>query len=214
MEEIAGSRKEAKEKGLSHYFTGNPCKHGNVDYRYMSSGRCLCEDCKGVGRKCSSVYSKAPENKEKVRRWGREEKQRNKERYKMRAREYYLEQGEYIRAKALEYARNNPEMVNKRNKERRLKMKEFTPSWFENERDQIKEIYNIARQMEELTGERFHVDHMYPIAGENVCGLHCAANLQPIPATLNHEKGNREQYTEYLDWLVDYDKPIYSSVSV
>jgi len=212
--ELPKSRKGAQQEGSYYYFTGKPCKRGNTDKRRVYDGMCQCELCRATKSKQSAAYANAPENREKVLRWKREEKQRNKERYKARAKEYYLEQGEYIRAKALEYARNNPEMVNKRNKERRLKMKEFTPSWFEDERDQIKEIYNIARQLEELTGDRFHVDHMYPIAGENVCGLHCAANLQPIPAKLNHEKGNREQYTEYMDWLVDYEKPLYSSVSV
>lgn len=34
------SRAEAKAQGLKRYFTGKPCKHGHVDERYVSSGKC------------------------------------------------------------------------------------------------------------------------------------------------------------------------------
>lgn len=33
-------RREAKEKGFKTYFTGQPCKHGHVTYRYTQSGTC------------------------------------------------------------------------------------------------------------------------------------------------------------------------------
>tara|TARA_R110000782_G_C14715834_1_gene403672 strand:- start:6 stop:872 length:867 start_codon:yes stop_codon:yes gene_type:complete len=33
------TRKEAREKGLSRYFTGKPCKHGHVAERYVSHNR-------------------------------------------------------------------------------------------------------------------------------------------------------------------------------
>src|SRR6056300_409537 len=35
------TRKQAKEQGLKHYFTGKPCKHGHVRERHTSSGSCL-----------------------------------------------------------------------------------------------------------------------------------------------------------------------------
>lgn len=34
------SRKEAKEKGLTKYFTGKPCKHGHTVYRYIGNKQC------------------------------------------------------------------------------------------------------------------------------------------------------------------------------
>lgn len=33
-------RKDAKEKGIKTYFTGQPCKNGHVAYRYTQSGTC------------------------------------------------------------------------------------------------------------------------------------------------------------------------------
>lgn len=37
--EIIG-RSEAITRGLNTYFTGEPCKHGHVNYRYVQSGAC------------------------------------------------------------------------------------------------------------------------------------------------------------------------------
>ena len=34
-------RKEAKIKGISHYFTGKPCRQGHVDKRFTSTGQCF-----------------------------------------------------------------------------------------------------------------------------------------------------------------------------
>lgn len=42
------SRREAKEKQQATYFTGQPCKHGHVAYRYTQSG--TCSECINGGQ--------------------------------------------------------------------------------------------------------------------------------------------------------------------
>ncbi|GAF85217.1 unnamed protein product, partial [marine sediment metagenome] len=64
-----------------------------------------------------------------------------------------------------------------------------TPAWVDH--DAIRELYREARELGELTGIRHHVDHVIPLAGELVSGLHVAANLRAVPADVNRAKGNR-----------------------
>ena len=42
MEQTLLTKKQAREQGLKHYFTGKPCKHGHVSKRYVSTGQCFC----------------------------------------------------------------------------------------------------------------------------------------------------------------------------
>jgi 5-methylcytosine-specific restriction endonuclease McrA len=55
----------------------------------------------------------------------------------------------------------------------------------------IKNFYIEARRLTKVTGVRHHVDHIYPLQSEYMCGLHVETNLQILTEKENISKGNR-----------------------
>ena len=55
----------------------------------------------------------------------------------------------------------------------------------------IEEAYALAKLRTEILGFRWEVDHIVPLISPLVCGLHCEANIQVIPESLNRSKANR-----------------------
>lgn len=85
----------------------------------------------------------------------------------------------------------NPEKAYIRYTEYRARLKSALPIWYKQEAKQIRSLYREAKRLTEDTGVQHHVDHIVPLSGEAVCGLHCFANLQVIPAINNLRKGNK-----------------------
>jgi len=55
----------------------------------------------------------------------------------------------------------------------------------------IRMYYQLANYMTEVTGIPHEVDHIIPLQGKNICGLHVPWNLRVITKSENCTKGNR-----------------------
>ena len=95
--------------------------------------------------------------------------------------------------KTLEYQRErykkNPATYIQAARNRELALGDRTPSWRNQEK--INEIYRTAAEVSAETGIPHHVDHVIPLKGRNVSGLHHQDNLLIVPGTENLSKGNR-----------------------
>ena len=72
--------------------------------------------------------------------------------------------------------------------QRRARKLERTVAWADIEK--IKQVYAEATKLREQ-GHDVHVDHIVPLQGENVSGLHVHYNLQIIDAKENLQKSNK-----------------------
>lgn len=170
---------------------------------------CATEGCLGKPRKvtgiCRTCYGKAyrAANKEKLvarqKEYHKEYYSKNKEKILEKNRKWYEANPEKRAELYKAWCLANPEKYKARTKKLREQNREYyreysrnygrkrwvrqaTPEWVD--RKALKEIY-MNRP------EGFHVDHIVPIRGENVCGLHVEWNLQYLPAEENLRKGNK-----------------------
>lgn len=63
-----------------------------------------------------------------------------------------------------------------------------TPPWADLEK--IKSIYIESSQKTRITGQQYSVDHVVPLRGKTVCGLHVHYNLRIILLVENQQKFN------------------------
>ena len=77
-------------------------------------------------------------------------------------------------------------------KARRRKHRQATPPWLtRKQKTEIRQLYQIAITMTRTTGEQYVVDHIVPLRGESVCGLHVPWNLRVVTREENLKKSNK-----------------------
>ena len=139
-------------------------------------------------RICVKQYRK--NNKNKLSQYDKEYYQKNKDRI-IKYREVNKDKiAEYKK----EYQQANPVKCAIKTAKRRAAKLNATPQWLTKENfKQIEEFYIAAQNLKLITGIEHHVDHIVPLQGSNVCGLHVPWNLQVIPAEENIRKSNKWQ---------------------
>jgi len=87
---------------------------------------------------------------------------------------------------------SNPDKVAAKSAKRRAAKLKRTPTWLtDSDWIEINWAYKIASDITRETGIEYQVDHIIPLQGEIVSGLHVPWNLQILQKSANASKGNR-----------------------
>lgn len=121
--------------------------------------------------------------------------EQNKEKILSQRHEYYEQNKESLKEYKKEYRKNNVGKCNALSAKKYARKTQSTPKWLTKEQlDQINEFYIKAKILELETGIKYQVDHIIPIRGKTVCGLHVPWNLQILTAEENNRKRNKLIY--------------------
>lgn len=153
-----------------------------------------------VDKNASRIKEKAreyrKENREKIREYMKHYLakyiEQNREELLQKKREYFKKNKDQLAEKAKLYKKRNRAYFNAKNSERRASILQRTLHWLSSEdKHQISLFYKAAKFLESVYNVEYHVDHIIPLLGEDVCGLHVPWNLQLLTSTENLSKGNR-----------------------
>jgi hypothetical protein len=85
----------------------------------------------------------------------------------------------------------NPTKILAIDAKRRASRLQRTPKWLsEFDLLAIECKYSICAMLNKYGSQKHHVDHIIPLQGKKVSGLHVPSNLQVIPEAVNLAKGN------------------------
>lgn len=156
----------------------------------------------------------ARDNKSKAKKWKKENKEKvaeiknkyvrnNKEKVKESKRkwailnpnsgkEWKTNNPEKVKAIKKKWRMNNQHKKNANYAGYRATKANATPLWLTTiQKLEMETIYKEARIISNRTGIKHHVDHIIPIRGKGVTGLHVPWNLQIISAKENMSKSNK-----------------------
>lgn len=106
----------------------------------------------------------------------------NKERVNAKSKRWRERNAEHCKAYKSAEKKRNRAYYTALQAERRAAQHRATPTWVV--RDELLAVYKACPA-------GYEVDHIVPLLGKSVCGLHVPWNLQITPKTKNRSKGNR-----------------------
>lgn len=186
----------------------NSCKK-----EVTSLWKCLCKKCYMIDyreKNKESLKLKTKQykqlNSEKVKQWKKQwsisekgmlyAKERSKQdrldgKTKKAEKKYRELHRAEISQRVEQWRINNLDIKSASSAKRRCAKLNAIPIWYDDLDDLVlSEAHLLAKLRYETTGIKWHVDHIIPLQGKDVCGLHCWNNVQVIPAAINLSKGN------------------------
>lgn len=198
-------RKEAKERGLYKYFTGEPCSHGHMAERYVANGHCVI--CQSTKSKTAEARYKQAERRTKSSDYQREYHKAWSAKNRTARLEYMREYNKSVAVpRSRERYKTDPlTMASKRMRARLAAVlkakkigktsntKEFVGCDFAHLVSHIESRFKPGMSWENRG--MWHIDHIIPLClasdEKQLRKLFHYTNLQPLWAVDNLRKGKR-----------------------
>ena len=171
---------------------------GKKKYRENNRDKVL-ESCKKYREE---NRDKVLERHKKYREENRDKVLEDKKKYREENRDKIKEYREENRDKIKEYRQKNRHIFNALSSKRRATKLQATPLWSDAEK--LKTVYVEAKRLEKKTKVTIHTDHIVPLQGKNVCGLHVHYNLRNVAASDNLSKSNVLDESLLVDLYPNY----------
>ena len=184
------TRSEAKAQGAKYYFTGEPCKHGHIAPRKTKGAcvECLKVEWAEALTKRADYYAEYNKSSAGVKA-KQEYYAKNKTDVIARAQARTTEKKTAYKKK---YKVANPDLYRELVNVRRRRFRDATPKWLTAEQKlEIRFHYRMAIALSRATKIPHAVDHIIPLQGEDVCGLHVPWNMQVLTQDENLKKSNK-----------------------
>jgi hypothetical protein len=192
-------RREAKALGLFTYNTGKPCKHGHLSDRYVNGAQCIeCVSAQSrewrqanpeaYKQSCRKwLESNRDVHSARVKRW----QAKNKDKIAIDRKIWEKANPDKVKAKTLRWRKKHPEKHTALAVASVARRAKRVPKWnTSDDRWLMAQFYDVARLRTKATKVVWEVDHIIPLRGKEVSGLHVPSNLQVILKSENRAKRN------------------------
>ena len=177
-------RAKAREAGEDKYFTGRPCKNGHIVERRVSNGNCVI--CEAETHKKHLANNPVSYKNSRIKSYYKHQESRLA--FAKRYRDAHKEQ---VRAASKRWVENNRQRVSALQQIRTYRKSQATPKWLSNEdHKKIDDVYTTANIIRQSFDCQIAVDHIVPLKGKIVCGLHVPWNLCIRSKSDNSSKNN------------------------
>jgi hypothetical protein len=154
------------------------------DYYYKNRDKVLAKQ-----KETKKAYYQ--NNKEKVTEYIKQWNEENKEKLADTKSKWASKNRDKLNKSQAKWRANHKDKFNALKAKRRAEVLNATPLWItKNDYKDIESFYVCSKMFSMYTGDKYHVDHIIPLRGKRVNGLHVPNNLQVIPAKENLRKNN------------------------
>ena len=173
---------EAKDTGL--FYANKRMKDG------VNTFCIVCHKADNLQRKTKNRTN--PEFKAAELAYKKEYRERTVEERAVYMAQWREENRERINQYGREYRKQRKAHYNFLCQQRKIDLMNRTPLWLTDEDKWLMEqAYELAGLRQQATKIEWHVDHIVPLRGQTVSGLHVPFNLRVIPRAENQRKSNK-----------------------